>query len=142
VHARVRSASVRLSLSLSRHALAAPASKGGWRGRSCRRFGAGELHSAQLGERHALGWRRVCVCARARMRARERTGALGGREGGSTCAGARKARRDTVGAQFKFARYMWEGYRRRMLYVGRLQTAHGTRVTHRRDARLEAGRVQ
>jgi hypothetical protein len=26
-----------------------------------------------------------------------------------------------------------------MLYVGRLQTAHGTRVTHRRDARLEAG---
>jgi len=25
-----------------------------------------------------------------------------------------------------------------MLYVGRLQTAHGTRVTHRRDARLEA----
>jgi hypothetical protein len=27
-------------------------------------------------------------------------------------------------------------------YVGRLQTAHGTRVTHRRDARLEAGRVQ
>jgi hypothetical protein len=30
----------------------------------------------------------------------------------------------------------------RMLYVGRLQTAHGTRVTHRRDARLEAGRVQ
>jgi len=29
-----------------------------------------------------------------------------------------------------------------MLYVGRLQTAHGSRVTHRRDARLEAGRVQ
>ena len=37
-----------------------------------------------------------------------------------------------------------------MLYVGRLQTAHGTRVRHkirilvrhRRDARLEAGRVQ
>jgi len=28
----------------------------------------------------------------------------------------------------------------RMLYVGRLQTAHGTRVTHRRDARLEAGK--
>jgi hypothetical protein len=28
------------------------------------------------------------------------------------------------------------------IYVGRLQTAHGTRVTHRRDARLEAGRVQ
>ena len=24
-----------------------------------------------------------------------------------------------------------------MLYVGRLQTAHGTRITHRRDARLE-----
>jgi hypothetical protein len=30
----------------------------------------------------------------------------------------------------------------RMLHVGRLQTAHGTRVTHRRDARLEAGRVR
>jgi hypothetical protein len=29
-----------------------------------------------------------------------------------------------------------------MLYVGRLQTAHGTRVRHRRDARIEAGRVQ
>jgi hypothetical protein len=28
------------------------------------------------------------------------------------------------------------------LRLGRLQTAHGTRVTHRRDARLEAGRVQ
>jgi hypothetical protein len=26
--------------------------------------------------------------------------------------------------------------------VGRLQTAHGTRVRHRRDARLEAGRVR
>jgi hypothetical protein len=25
-----------------------------------------------------------------------------------------------------------------MLYVGRLQTAHGTRVRHRRDARPEA----
>ena len=34
------------------------------------------------------------------------------------------------------------GVQVRMLYVGRLQTAHGTRVTHRRDARLEAGRVQ
>jgi len=29
-----------------------------------------------------------------------------------------------------------------MLYVGRLQTAHGTRVRHKRDARLEAGRVR
>ena len=29
-----------------------------------------------------------------------------------------------------------------MLYVGRLHTAHGIRVRHRRDARLEAGRVQ
>ena len=28
----------------------------------------------------------------------------------------------------------------RILYVGRLQTAHGTRVIHRRGARLEAGR--
>jgi len=26
--------------------------------------------------------------------------------------------------------------------VGRLQTAHGTRVTHGRDARFKAGRVQ
>jgi hypothetical protein len=29
------------------------------------------------------------------------------------------------------------GWQVRMLYVGRLQKAHGTRVTHRRDARLE-----
>ena len=29
-----------------------------------------------------------------------------------------------------------------ILYVGMLQMAHGTRVTHRRDAQLEASRVQ
>ena len=39
-------------------------------------------------------------------------------------------------------RHAQDGPQVRMLYVGRQQTAHGTRVTHRRDARLEAGRVQ
>jgi hypothetical protein len=37
---------------------------------------------------------------------------------------------------------LYVGKQVRMLYVGRLQTAHGTRVRHKRDARLEAGRVR
>ena len=42
------------------------------------------------------------------------------------------SKRDDASFLVKFACYMWEGY----------TTAHRTRVTHMRHARLEAGRVR
>ena len=57
--------------------------------------------------------------------------------------GSQQSKRCTVRSARIAARRSYSRSRQvRMLPVGRLRTAHGTRVTHRRDARLEAGRVR